>query len=195
MRRARGRPVLLAAGVAAVLLAPAGGAPAQDAAAVTEVAPVASGAPSAPSAPSVVRGAVTGLPLPRYVTLKTSEGNARRGPGLGHRIDWVFTRAGMPLKVTAEHENWRRVEDADGAVGWIHYALLSGSRSVIVMQDMAEVRAAPDPRAEVVMQAELGVIARLLECRGGWCRLAAGGMRGWLPDRALWGVEPGETVD
>lgn len=144
---------------------------------------------------SGLRGAVTNLPLPRYVTLKTGEGNARRGPGLGHRIDWVFTRAGMPLKITAEHDNWRRVEDADGVGGWVHYSLLSGSRSVIVTEDMAEFRNAPQPQAQVVMQAETGVIARLLECQADWCRVAVAGGRGWLPKRALWGVDAGETID
>ena len=95
------------------------------------------------------RGAVTNLPLPRYVTLKGGEGNARRGPSLTHRIDWTFTLSGMPLKITAEHENWRRVEDADGVGGWVHYALLSGTRAVLVTEDMAEFRASPEMQANV----------------------------------------------
>jgi len=119
-------------------------------------------------------GCVTNLPLPRYVTLKTSEGNARRGPGLSHRIDWVFTRVGMPLRVTAEYENWRRVEDAEGAGGWMHYALLSGSRSVLVAQDMADFRNKPDTAATVLLQAEMGVVARLMECSTDWCRVSIG---------------------
>lgn len=141
------------------------------------------------------RGAVTNLPLPRYVTLKTDEGFARRGPGLSHRIDWVFTRAGMPLKITAEHEHWRRVEDAEGAGGWVHYALLSGTRSVLVVEDMTELRAAPDLQAAPVLLAEYGVVARLLACGVDWCRLSVDGSRGWAPKTALWGVEPGEIVE
>ncbi|NUB46181.1 hypothetical protein GEU84_017440 [Fertoebacter nigrum] len=141
------------------------------------------------------RGAVTNLPLPRYVTLKTAEGNARRGPGLSHRIDWVFTRVGMPLRVTAEYENWRRVEDAEGAGGWMHYALLSGTRSVLIAQDMAEFRSKPADEAPVLMQAELGVVARLMECSTDWCRVSVEGERGWLRKPALWGVEPGEVIE
>lgn len=140
------------------------------------------------------RGAVTNLPLPRFVTLKTDEGNARRGPGLGHRVDWVFARAGMPLKVTAEHENWRRVEDADGAGGWVHYTLLSGTRSALVTEDMVEFRASPRADASVVLQAEAGVVARLLECESDWCRLSADGNRGWVSKASIWGVEPGEIL-
>jgi SH3-like domain-containing protein len=66
------------------------------------------------------RGPVTGLPLPRYVSLKASEANVRRGPSLTHRIDWVFKRRDMPLRITAEFGHWRRVEDRDGAGGWVH---------------------------------------------------------------------------
>ncbi len=140
-------------------------------------------------------GCVTNLPLPRFVSLKGSEGNARRGPGLTHRIDWVFTRAGMPLKITAEFENWRRVEDQDGAGGWVHYSLLSGVRSVLITLDMAEFRDEPRDDAMVLAQAEQGVIGRVLECRGGWCRIGFDGQRGWVRTSALWGVLPDETVD
>ena len=65
------------------------------------------------------RGPVTNLPMPRYVSLKADEGNARRGPSLSHRIDWVFTRRDMPLEVTAEYGHWRRVQDRDGQGGWV----------------------------------------------------------------------------
>ncbi|GAB1362122.1 SH3 domain-containing protein [Rhodobacter sp.] len=140
-------------------------------------------------------GCVTNLPLPRFVSLKGDEGNARRGPGLTHRIDWVFTRPGMPLKITAEFDNWRRVEDQDGAGGWVHYALLSGTRSVIVTLDMAELRDSPSANARVVAQAEIGVIGRVLECQPDWCRIQSSGERGWIAKAALWGVAPGEIIE
>ena len=80
------------------------------------------------------RGPVTNLLIPRYVSLKASEANARRGPSLSHRIDWVFKKKGMPLEIYGEYDNWRRVRDAEGAGGWIHYSLLSGVRSYIAYQ-------------------------------------------------------------
>jgi SH3-like domain-containing protein len=140
-------------------------------------------------------GCVTNLPLPRFVSLKGSEGNARRGPGLTHRIDWVFTRAGMPLKITAEYENWRRVEDQEGAGGWVHYSLLSGVRTVLVTLDMAEFRDTPQDDASVVSQAEQGVVGRVLECLPDWCRIAFDGQKGWVQKTALWGVQADETID
>jgi SH3-like domain-containing protein len=134
-------------------------------------------------------GPVTNLPLPRFVSLKTAEGNVRRGPSLTHRIDWVFNRRDMPLMVTAEHGHWRRVQDRDGAGGWVHYALLSGVRTVIVERDRMPVHRRPDPQTPMIAQFELGVIARLGDCAAGWCQVSAGGYRGWARADDLWGIE------
>ncbi|MDO5612178.1 MAG: SH3 domain-containing protein [Paracoccus sp. (in: a-proteobacteria)] len=141
------------------------------------------------------RGAVTNLPLPRYVSLKGSEGNARRGPSLSHRIDWVFRHAGMPLRVVAEFGHWRRVEDRDGAGGWVHYALLSGVRTALIETDMAALHSRPDENAEVVARAEAGAIVRLGECNPDWCRVTGGGQRGWISKANIWGVDPDEVRD
>lgn len=151
--------------------------------------------PAAKTPRDPTKGAVTSLPIPRFVSLKGNEGNARRGPSLSHRIDWVFTTSGMPLRVTAEHENWRRVEDAEGMGGWVHYALLSGVRSALVISDLAEFRAKPDAAAAVVFQAERGVIGRLSECQPDWCRMNVAGEKGWIQKSALWGVDPGEVLE
>ncbi|MEM6408917.1 MAG: SH3 domain-containing protein [Pseudomonadota bacterium] len=139
------------------------------------------------------RGPETNLPLPRFVSLKASEGNVRRGPSLKHRIDWVFTRRNMPLQVVAEHGHWRRVEDREGAGGWVHYTLLSGVRTVLIEQDLAPLHAKPDASSAVEAYAEAGVIARLGVCDGAWCRISADGARGWVKRSAFWGLMPGET--
>jgi SH3-like domain-containing protein len=143
----------------------------------------------------VNRGPVTNLPLPRFVSLKASEGNARRGPGTAHRIDWVFTRRDMPLQVTAEHEHWRRVEDRDGAGGWVHYALLSGVRTALIEDDLTPLHARADPGTPVMAYLEAGVVARLIACTDDWCRVNADGIRGWAPKSALWGVLPDERFE
>ncbi|MGV6847326.1 MAG: SH3 domain-containing protein [Marinibacterium sp.] len=142
-----------------------------------------------------VRGPVTNLPLPRFVSMKAPEGNVRRGPSRTHRIDWVFKRRDMPLRITAEHGHWRRVEDRDGAGGWVHYALLSGNRTVLVEKDMAQAHTRPDPSAPVSAMFELGVVARLGDCTIEWCRISAGGYRGWVPKSYVWGVGPNEIRD
>ncbi|KEP70151.1 aspartyl-tRNA synthetase [Thioclava dalianensis] len=141
------------------------------------------------------RGPVTHLPLPRYVSLKGRTGNARRGPSLSHRIDWVFTHPGMPLKVTAEYGHWRRVEDRDGQGGWIHYTLISGVRHVVITQKMVDLHARADAKSEVVARAQMGAIARLDRCTRDWCEVDGEGAEGWLPKTEMWGVDPTELRD
>lgn len=138
------------------------------------------------------KGPVTNLPLPRYVSLKGGEGNARRGPSLSHRIDWVFRHPGMPLRVVAEFGHWRRIEDQDGAGGWVHYSLLSGVRTAIVTTDMAELRARADQNGPIIARAEAGAIVRLHECVKDWCRVSGGGEKGWVVKTSLWGVDADE---
>lgn len=133
-------------------------------------------------------GPVTNLPLPRFVSMKAAEGYVRRGPSQSHRIDWVFTRRDMPLRVTAEFGHWRRVEDRDGQGGWVHYALLSGTRTVIVEAAMLTLYSQPQTDTPENARLEAGVIARLGECTPDWCRLTAQGHRGWARKSDLWGV-------
>ena len=141
------------------------------------------------------KGAVTNLPIPRYVSLKGREGNARRGPGLTHRIDWVFKAPGMPLRITAEHEHWRRVEDSEGLGGWVHYSLLSGVRTVLVVQDQAAFHDSASASSPVAFKAERNVIGKLLECTTDWCRISTDGDKGWIEKTALWGVGPDEVLN
>lgn len=161
--------------------------------AVPEVIVTASATPEPPRDPNI--GPETNLPLPRFVSLKTDEGNVRRGPSLSHRIDWVFRREDMPLQIVAEYGHWRRVIDREGLGGWVHYALLSGNRTVIVDQDMMPLLSRADPDAPQNALLEIGVIARLGECQADWCWLTVGGYRGWAPKSALWGVEADEIRD
>jgi SH3-like domain-containing protein len=187
--RPEARPVSLI--VPSTPQAPTPDAPAPEAAAAEVPAPEAT-EPAEAIPASVTRdpniGPETNLPLPRYVSLKTDEGNVRRGPSLSHRIDWVFLRRDMPLQITAEYGHWRRVIDREGLGGWVHYALLSGTRTVIVDQHLLPLRARPVENAPESAHLEAGVIARLGECNPDWCRISAGGYRGWAPKSALWGV-------
>ena len=139
-------------------------------------------------------GPETNLPLPRYVSLKAAEGNVRRGPSLSHRIDWVFVRRDMPLRVTAEYGHWRRVVDRDGLGGWVHYSLLSGARTVIVEMELP-IRSRPEAAAPETAILSPGVIARIDRCVLNWCRLSARGHRGWAPKGGYWGVGPDEVLD
>ncbi len=142
-----------------------------------------------------VLGEETNLPLPRYVSLKASEANVRRGPSLGHRIDWVFTRRDMPLMVVAEYGHWRKVLDQDGQGGWVHYTLLSGTRTVVTLEPLEPLYTREDTNGPQVALLEQGVIAYVLSCDTDWCRLSVGGFRGYAPKTAFWGVGDDEIIE
>jgi SH3-like domain-containing protein len=161
----------------------------------TEPAPELIAALPEPMPEGPVLGPETNLPLPRYVSLKTDEGNVRRGPSMSHRIDWVFRREDMPLQIVAEYGHWRRVVDSDGVGGWMNYAMLSGNRTVLVQTDMQPVYGRPDLDAPQNAVLEQGVVADLGECQPDWCWISAGGYRGWAPKSALWGVDAAEVRD
>ena len=117
------------------------------------------------------RGQVTNLPLPRFVSMRADKANARRGPSLNQRVDWEFLHRGLPLEVTAEYGQWRRVQDADGAGGWVHHSLLSGVRTALVRASgPVALRAGPTDGAAVRAMAEPGVVV-------GWRPARAPGAR------------------
>lgn len=147
------------------------------------------------SALALDRGPVTNLPLPRFVSLKTGEGNVRRGPSLTHRIDWVYTRRSMPLEVIGEYGHWRQVRDRDGMGGWVHYSLLSGSRSGLVEADLAPLHARADTGAPVNARLEAGVIVAIDRCMLEWCKVRVEGVKGWMVKQGLWGVRADEVFD
>ncbi len=140
-------------------------------------------------------GAVTNLPVPRYVSLRSSEINVRRGPGLDYRKDWVFHRAGLPVRIIEEYGDWRRIVDKDDAGGWVYHAMLTGRRTVLVIAEEVVLRAEAAEAAAPVARAEQGVVARLRACRPDWCEVEAEGHDGWVQKGAIWGVEPGEIVE
>ena len=141
------------------------------------------------------KGQVTNLPIPRYVSLKVKEANARRGPSLSHKIDWIYKRQNMPLEIYAEYENWRRVRDFEGLGGWVHYTLLSGTRYVLVKNELLEMRLLPSIDAQVIAKVPQYNIATLDKCNKDWCRIIDDGYKGWVPKNGIWGVYENELKD
>ena len=141
------------------------------------------------------KGQVTNLPIPRYVSLKVKEANARRGPSLSHKIDWIYKRQNMPLEIYAEYENWRRVRDFEGLGGWVHYTLLSGTRYVLIKNELLEMRLLPSIDAQVIAKVPQHNIATLDKCNKDWCRIIDDGYKGWVPKNGIWGVYENEVKD
>lgn len=139
-------------------------------------------------------GPVTNLPLPRYVSLRSDRINVRRGPGLDYRKDWVFTRAGLPVRVVDEYGDWRRIVDQDDAGGWVYHAMITGRRTVLITVNRAMFREEPAEAAAATAEAEQGVIARLRRCIPDWCEVEADGVEGWVLKTEIWGVDADEVT-
>jgi SH3-like domain-containing protein len=134
------------------------------------------------------------LPVPRFVSLHSEKVNLRTGPGDRYPIEWVLTRKDMPVEVVQQFEHWRRIRDWEGTQGWVHERMLGGKRDVIVKGGIRTLYTRPDPRSGAVARAEPGVVAKLLECQGTWCRVDAGEATGWVQRTDVWGVYPDEML-
>ena len=143
-----------------------------------------------------VAAETTGLPLPRFVSLRADEVNLRTGPGVQYPIDWVYRRRHLPVEIIAEYDTWRKVRDWQGTEGWVHQSMLSNERTVVVTGKLRTLRHKSDTTARSVAHAEAGVIARLLECPDAstWCRVEVDGFEGWFRRVEFWGVYRDEVV-
>jgi SH3-like domain-containing protein len=144
-------------------------------------------------------GSVSGLPVPRFVSLRSDKVHVRVGPAIDHDIRWTFARAGLPVEIVAESDNWRRIRDAEGAEGWVHHALLSSRRTALIAPSSKEkffpVYEAADAASRVSAQLQPGVLASVRSCRSGWCRISGERFDGYIEQTRLFGVYPNETIE
>jgi SH3-like domain-containing protein len=164
-------------------------------------------APSGPAAAQAARqddagvmiGPVSGLPIPRFVSLKAGKVYVRQGPTKDHAVAFVYRRAGEPVEIVAEYDNWRRIRDSEGAEGWVWHSLLSGRRFALVAPWAKEaalplrVRAGANERLSANLEPK--VLVEVRRCDGAWCRVEGEGFDGWMEQDRLWGVYPGERFD
>jgi len=146
-----------------------------------------------------VKTGVSSLPVPRFVSLKSNRVNVRKGPSIEHSVAWVFTRAGLPVEIIAEFENWRQIRDSEGSEGWVFHALLSGRRTALVMPWVKERQTVKlldgaSSGSDLVAQLESGVLGSIYKCDGKWCNFSIGKYTGWIQQEKLWGVYRGEEL-
>src|SRR3982074_3102776 len=114
----------------------------------------------------------SGLPVPRYVSLKSDHVNVRAGPTKDNDVAWVYTRSGLPVEITAEFENWRRVRDSEGAEGWVYHSLLSGRRTAVISMktkdELASLYDRPDSKGAISARLQAGVVAQVKRGAAGW---------------------------
>jgi len=132
----------------------------------------------------------TGLPLPRFASLKSDEVNMRAGPGQKYPVKWTYRREDYPVKIINEYQQWRQVEDAEGVTGWMHKTVLSGRRTGLIAQDETLLLKKPIDNADTIAKLMKGVIVDIENCRPDWCEIEIGKKDGWVPASLLWGSRP-----
>lgn len=138
----------------------------------------------------------SGLPIPRFVSLRSDKVFMRTGPALRYPIRWIYVRQGMPIEIVQEFDTWRKVRDISGEEGWIHQSLLSGRRNVIVSNDNGTtLTRKPDLTSKAVVSLEQNVQAAIEICEGAWCKVTSGGFSGWAEKKSLYGVYQSEELD
>ena len=142
---------------------------------------------------AVIQG--TGLPVPRFVSLKSAKVNMRVGPGREYPLDWVYVRSGLPVKVIAEFDVWRKIIDHEGSTGWVHGQLVTLKRRAIITEAFVKLRRKPSAEAEAVAIAEKDVVMEIQFCEKEWCKLASADVKGWALRASFWGMLEGEALD
>jgi SH3-like domain-containing protein len=131
-------------------------------------------------------------PLPRFVSMRSAEVNVRTGPGTRYPVSVIYHRRDLPVEITAEYENWRKIRDVEGAEGWAHMSLLSGRRTAIITGEVRTLYDRPSADAVALLRAEPGVVGRVMACERNWCEMDIANTRAWIRRDEIWGVYPDE---
>lgn len=137
----------------------------------------------------------SGLPIPRYVSLKSGEVNVRVGPGKRYPIRYVYKRAALPVQIVEEFAHWRKIKDYEGAGGWVHKGMLSGNRTAMVLDKPQNLYANPRASDAPIMRAEPTVIGKVKTCLPDWCELEIRKHEGWIRKADIWGVSREEVFE
>ncbi len=132
----------------------------------------------------------SGLPVPRWASLKFAEVNARGGPGDDYRLLWTYRVRGLPVQVVAETAEWRRVCDPEGGAAWVHRRMVDLRRTVLAPGPAPlALLQAPKPPSRVAARLAPRALAEVSAQNGAWLRLRAGKASGWVPAAAVWGAQ------
>lgn len=142
---------------------------------------------------------VSGLPIPRFVSITSARVNLRMGPGRQYPIAWILQRRHLPVEIVEEFEHWRKIRERSGEVGWVHKTMLSGKRMGLVINSSKTGELTPAyakaGAGKPVLMAEAGAIGEISRCQGDWCAIRFENSKGWMHRDNLWGVYPTEEFE
>jgi SH3-like domain-containing protein len=133
---------------------------------------------------------------PYWASIASGQAMTRTGPGKTYPGVWLYQRRDLPVRVVKKYENWRLIQDPDGAQGWMLVTLLSDRRTAVIRPgEPRPIRVSPRDSARAEYLAEQGVVGRISNCASGWCKILIGNRPGYVRTSDIWGVSEGEVID
>jgi len=133
---------------------------------------------------------------PYWASIASGQAMTHTGPGRNYPNVWLYQRRDLPVRVVKKYDNWRLIQDPDGAQGWMLVTMLSDRRTAIVKPgDPRPIRVGPYDNAKAAYMAQHGVVGRISKCRDGWCRIEIDRRKGYVHTSDIWGVAENEVVD
>ena len=114
----------------------------------------------------------------------------RVGPGTRFPVKWQYQRAGLPLEVIGEYNDWREVRDSEGESGWMHKRLLTGARYGLTKSSEPgiPIRRSAEDDGYILVFLRNNVVVRINQCLDKWCDVSTANFEGWMQRSHLWGV-------
>jgi SH3-like domain-containing protein len=150
---------------------------------------------AAPAGAAEFADGTTDLPTPRFVSIKSGRAMMRTGPGERFPITWEYKRPGLPVEILKEYEIWRQVRDPEGTVGWMNKALLTGTRTGIVKDQVRLLYVAPDLKSRIAWRIAPGAVVNITLCEDLWCRVSKDGKSGYILRAHMWGTYAREKIE
>ena len=142
------------------------------------------------------KGIVTGLEIPRFVSLKSNDANLRVGPSVNYPIKIKYLKKNMPIEIIDEFDVWRKTRDYENNIGWLHKSLIKGDRFILtgITTDNA-INIFDRPNGKILGIVKKNNILQLKRCLLTWCYILHEEINGWVNKNSVWGIYANEEYN
>ncbi len=141
-------------------------------------------------------GSVTGLDIPRFVSLKSNDANIRVGPSVNYPIKLKYVFQNLPIEIIDEFDVWRKSRDNEGNIGWIHKSLIKGERYILTGYKInTDINLFSRPNGKVKGIIKKKNVLELKSCTLKWCKVSKGSVKGWILKDNIWGIYESEIYN
>tara|TARA_B100000965_G_C19390792_1_gene668848 strand:+ start:353 stop:799 length:447 start_codon:yes stop_codon:yes gene_type:complete len=122
-----------------------------------------------------------------YLTLRYDKVNLRQGPSHKYPVKIFYKKKFLPVLVQDKSDNFRKIRDHENNSGWIHISQLSKKKAAIVIDEKLIMFKNPSIFSKPIVILNRGRLAKILKCKGQWCKAKLNKYKGWLKKDGLWG--------